>query len=95
MAAENVPMGMLLHSVGAVQTGRNFGTVEYEIALVRPDEYNLEWWFRRLEENLAVTPGRYASRGWRTKSPSPGRLTIMPSPFSISSARAATRCETW
>lgn len=45
--------------------------------------------------HLAVTPGRYASRGWRTKSPSPGLLTIMPSPFSISSARAATRCETW
>ncbi len=55
MAAENVPMGMLLHSVGAVQAGRNFGTVEYEIALVRPDEYNLEWWFRRLEESGAFT----------------------------------------
>ena len=35
------------------------------------------------------------ARGWRTKSPSPGTLTIMPSPFRISSARAATRCETW
>ena len=34
------------------------------------------------------------ARGWRTKSPSPGTLTIMPSPFRISSARAATRCET-
>jgi hypothetical protein len=45
--------------------------------------------------HLAVTPGRYASRGWRTKSPSPARLTIMPSPFSISSARAATRWDTW
>jgi RimJ/RimL family protein N-acetyltransferase len=50
MASENVPMGMLLRSVGAVQTGRNFGTLEYEIALVRPDEYNLEWWFRCVEE---------------------------------------------
>lgn len=55
MAAENVPMGMLLHSVGAVQTGRNFGTVENEIALVRPDEYNLEWWFRCVEESSAFT----------------------------------------
>jgi len=33
--------------------------------------------------------------GWRTNSPSPGTLTIMPSPFRISRARAATRCETW
>jgi len=32
--------------------------------------------------------------GWRTKSPWPGTLTIMPSPFRISRARAATRCET-
>jgi RimJ/RimL family protein N-acetyltransferase len=77
VAAGNVPMGMLLRSVGAVETGRDFGIVEYEISLVRAGE------------------ARYASRGWRTKSPSPGRLTIMPSPFSISSARAATRCETW
>ena len=34
------------------------------------------------------------ARGWRTKSPWPGTLTIMPSPFRISRARAATRCET-
>ena len=33
--------------------------------------------------------------GWRTKSPWPGTLTIMPSPLRISRARAATRCETW
>ena len=33
--------------------------------------------------------------GWRTNSPSPGTLTIMPWPFRISRARAATRCETW
>jgi RimJ/RimL family protein N-acetyltransferase len=55
MASENVPMGMLLHSVGAVQTGRNFGTLEYEIALVRPEEYNLEWWFRCVEEGSVFT----------------------------------------
>src|SRR5260370_1122411 len=34
-------------------------------------------------------------RGWRTKCPWPGTLTIMPSPLRISRARAATRCETW
>ena len=51
MASENVPMSMLLHRVGAVQTGRNFGTLEYEIALERPEEYNLEWWFRCVEES--------------------------------------------
>src|SRR5215831_17971080 len=55
MASENVPMGMLLRSVGAVQTGRNFGTLEYEIALARPDEYNLEWWFRCVEEASVFT----------------------------------------
>ena len=54
-AAENVPMGMLLHSVGAVQTGRNFGTLEYEIALERPEEYDLEWWFRCVLESSAFT----------------------------------------
>jgi hypothetical protein len=43
-------MGMLLRGVGAVQAGRGFGTVEYEIALVRPEEYNLEWWFRCAED---------------------------------------------
>ena len=55
VASENVPMGMLLRTVGAVQTGRNFGTLEYEIALERPDEYNLEWWFRCVEEASVFT----------------------------------------
>jgi RimJ/RimL family protein N-acetyltransferase len=54
-ASENVPMGMLLRSAGAVQTGRNFGTLEYEIALERPEEYDLEWWFRCVEEGSAFT----------------------------------------
>ena len=55
VASENVPMGMLLRTVGAVETGRNFGTLEYEIALVRADEYNLEWWFRCVEEGSVFT----------------------------------------
>jgi GNAT superfamily N-acetyltransferase len=55
VASENVPMGMLLRTAGAVQTGRNFGTLEYEIALVRPEEYNLEWWFRCVEEASVFT----------------------------------------
>ena len=42
---------------------------------------------------LRLGPRPQAS-GWRTKSPWPGTLTIMPSPFRISRARAATRCET-
>ncbi len=41
----------------------------------------------------ALCPGLQVS-GWRTKSPWPGTLTIMPSPFRTSKARAATRCET-
>jgi GNAT superfamily N-acetyltransferase len=32
---DNVPMGMLMRSVGAVETDRSFGTVEYEIVLMR------------------------------------------------------------
>jgi RimJ/RimL family protein N-acetyltransferase len=55
VASENVPMGMLLRTAGAVQTGRNFGTLEYEIALVRPEEYNLEWWFRCVDEASVFT----------------------------------------
>jgi RimJ/RimL family protein N-acetyltransferase len=55
VASENMPMGMLLRAAGAVQTGRNFGTLEYEIALGRPDEYNLEWWFRCVEEGSVFT----------------------------------------
>ena len=42
----------------------------------------------------ALWPSRPQASGWRTKSPWPGTLTIMPSPFRISRARAATRCET-
>jgi len=47
---DNVPMGMLLNSVGAVETGRSFGTVEYDIALMRAEEYNLDWWFRCVDD---------------------------------------------
>jgi RimJ/RimL family protein N-acetyltransferase len=47
---DNVPMGMLLRSVGAVETDRSFGTVEYEIALVRAGEYSLDWWFRCVDD---------------------------------------------
>jgi hypothetical protein len=48
-------MGTLLRSVGAVQTGRDFGTLEYEIALERPGAYDLEWWFRCVEEGSVFT----------------------------------------
>ena len=50
VSSDNVPMGLLLHSVGAVETDRSFGTVEYEIALIRAGEYNLDWWFRCVED---------------------------------------------
>jgi RimJ/RimL family protein N-acetyltransferase len=50
VASDNVPMGMLLRSVGAVQVRRGFGTVEYEIALVRAEEYSLDWWFSCVED---------------------------------------------
>jgi GNAT superfamily N-acetyltransferase len=47
---DNVPMGMLLSSVGAVETDRSFGTVEYEIALVRAGDYSLDAWFRCVDD---------------------------------------------
>lgn len=50
VASDNVPMGMLLRSVDAVESGRGFGTVEYEIALVRAEEYSLDWWFRCVDD---------------------------------------------
>jgi hypothetical protein len=43
-------MGMLLRSVDAAECGRSFGTVEYEIALARVEEYSLDWWFRCVED---------------------------------------------
>ena len=49
-AATNVAMGMMLRNAGAVQTGRSFGTVEYEIALMRGEDYSLDWWFRCVED---------------------------------------------
>jgi hypothetical protein len=45
-----VPMGMLLRSVGAVETDRGFGTVEYDIALTRTEDYSLDWWFRCVDD---------------------------------------------
>jgi RimJ/RimL family protein N-acetyltransferase len=50
VSCDNVPMGMLLRSVGAVETDRSFGTVEYDIALVRTEEYGLDWWFRCVDD---------------------------------------------
>jgi GNAT superfamily N-acetyltransferase len=47
---DNVPMGMLLRSVGAVETDRGFGTVEYDIALTRTEDYSLDWWFRCVDD---------------------------------------------
>ena len=52
---DNVPMGMLLRSVGAVETDRSFGTVEYEIALMRAGEYGLDWWFRCVDDGSVFT----------------------------------------
>jgi RimJ/RimL family protein N-acetyltransferase len=50
VASDNVPMGMLLRSVDAVESGRGFGTVEYEIVLVRAEQYSLDWWFRCVDD---------------------------------------------
>jgi RimJ/RimL family protein N-acetyltransferase len=47
---DNGPMGMLMRSVGAVETDRSFGTVEYEIALTGAEEYSLDWWFRCVDD---------------------------------------------
>ena len=50
VASDNVPMGKLLRNVGAVQVRRGPGTVDYEIALMRAEEYGLDWWFRCVED---------------------------------------------
>jgi RimJ/RimL family protein N-acetyltransferase len=52
---DNGPMGMLLRSVGAVETHRSQGTVEYDIALVRAGEYSLDWWFRCVDDGSVFT----------------------------------------
>src|SRR5947209_10154660 len=68
---DNVPMGMLMRSVGAVETNRSFGTVEYEIALMRAGEYSLDCGSAASTTAASSAGGdldrRYASRGWRTK----------------------------
>jgi GNAT superfamily N-acetyltransferase len=48
---DNVPMGMLLRRVGAVETDRSFGTVEYEIALMRAGEHGLDGRFRCVSDD--------------------------------------------
>ena len=48
VAADNVAVARLLRNVGACQTGRGPGTVEYEIPL-EPAAYSLDWWFRWAE----------------------------------------------
>lgn len=50
VAGDNVPMGMLMRSVGAVETYRGFGTVEYEITLTRAGEYGLDWWLSCVDD---------------------------------------------
>jgi GNAT superfamily N-acetyltransferase len=47
---DNVPMGMLLRSVGAVELDRSLGTVEYEITLMRTGEYGLDWWLSCVDD---------------------------------------------
>lgn len=49
VSGDNVPMGMLLRSVGAVEADRSFGTIQYELALKR-EEHSLDWWFRCVED---------------------------------------------
>jgi RimJ/RimL family protein N-acetyltransferase len=55
VSADNVPMGMLLRNVGAEESGRGFGTVEYVIALACAEEYSLDWWFRCVEDGSVFT----------------------------------------
>jgi RimJ/RimL family protein N-acetyltransferase len=50
VSSGNVPMGMLMRSVGAVETDRSFGTVEYEITLMRAGEYGLDWWLSCVDD---------------------------------------------
>jgi GNAT superfamily N-acetyltransferase len=47
---DNVPMGMMMRSVGAVELDRSLGTVEYEITLIRAGEYGLDWWLSCIDD---------------------------------------------
>jgi len=50
VSSDNVAMTGLLWKMGAILAGRGPGTVEYEVALEPVDEYNLDWWFRCVDD---------------------------------------------
>jgi RimJ/RimL family protein N-acetyltransferase len=54
VSCDNVAMGYLLRSVGALLTGRDHGVVEYEIPL-QPAENGLERWFQCTEPAELLT----------------------------------------
>ena len=50
VAYGNAAMARLLRNMGAELAGYGPGTVDYEIALDRAGEYNLDWWFRCVDD---------------------------------------------
>jgi RimJ/RimL family protein N-acetyltransferase len=53
VSSDNGAMGHLLRSMDAVLTGRDYGTVEYEIPL-QPAEYSLDWWFQCVDDGKVL-----------------------------------------
>jgi RimJ/RimL family protein N-acetyltransferase len=54
VSADNVAMTGLLCKMGAGLTGRGPGTVEYEVALEPARDYDLDWWFRCVDDGSVL-----------------------------------------
>ena len=43
--------------MGAELAGHDHGTVDYVVDLDRTGEYGLDWWFRRADDDRALSSG--------------------------------------
>jgi len=57
VAYGNAAMATLLQNMGAELAGHDHGTVDYVVDLDRTGEYGLDWWFRREDDDRALSSG--------------------------------------
>ena len=57
VAYGNAAMATLLQNMGAELAGHDHGTVDYVVDLDRTGEYGLDWWFRRADDDRALSSG--------------------------------------
>ena len=57
IAYGNAAMATLLQNMGAELAGHDHGTVDYVVDLDRTGEYGLDWWFRRADDDRALSSG--------------------------------------